>query len=91
MFAALDIDLVGPQTGKLIRTCKRALTDARLDIRDFETADSRAEMQEMARVARHRLDEVRSLILAVSEHGVFSAIDVTQLSVGLDRIGDMLV
>ena len=90
MFAALDVDIIGPGTAKTIKLCKVALVDAKLDIRDFESADSRAEMLDMAKVAQSRLDEVRRYMLAISEHGIFSAIDVAQLSVQLDKIAGHL-
>lgn len=47
-------------------------------------------MLEMAQIAQQRLDEVRRYILAVSEHGIFSAIDVAQMSVTIDEISDQL-
>jgi len=89
-FAALDIDIIGPATAQIIKDCKHNMVDAKLDIRDFEYADSRVEMRELSQVARARLDDVRHDMLAASEHGIFSAIDVAHFSVQLDKIAELL-
>lgn len=77
-------------TAQIIKDCKHNMVDAKLDIRDFEYAGSRAEMQEMSKIARSRLDKVRHDMLAASEHGIFSAIDVAHFSVQLDKIAALL-
>jgi hypothetical protein len=84
--AALDIDIIGKETAKSIAAIRRLSADARLDVRDYEMAENRAEMLENAATARKRLDELRAQILKASEHGIFSAIDVAQLSTELDVI-----
>ncbi len=90
MLASLDIDIIGRETSKIIVAIKRLAADARLDIRDYEMSDSRVEMLENAEVAIKRLQELRVQILKVSEHGIFSAIDIAQLSAQLDEIVDQL-
>lgn len=86
LLAALDIDIIGKQTAKVVTQVKQAGGDLRLDIRDWEMADSRVEMQNNAAVAQKRLVELRRHILKASENGIFSAIDVIDLSAQLDAI-----
>jgi hypothetical protein len=86
MLAALDIDILGRETAKNNVLIKQLLTDARLDIRDYETADSAADMRSNAQVACKRLEKLRVALLLASEHGIFSAIDIARLSTTIDVI-----
>ena len=86
IITALDIDIIGRETAKTITRIRQVSNDARLDIRDFEMADSRAEMDKFAKAAAKRLEELRALILKTSEHGIFSAIEVMHLSTQIDAI-----
>lgn len=86
----LDTDLLGTTELKLVGTIKRLLADTRLDIRDWEMADSRSEMQKHARESLKRLEQVRQSILLASEYDVFSAIDIAELSAHFDHIASEL-
>lgn len=86
LIAALDIDILGKETAKNNVLIRQLVADARLDIRDCEMADSRVEMEKTAKIAIKRLDRLRAAILFGSEHGIFSAIDVAQLSARIDVI-----
>jgi len=86
--SAIDIYALQAQERKNIALLKRELTDARLDIRDYELSETRAEQLQKAKVAKKRLEHVRRLILTASEYNVFSAIDVAQLTAQLDQISE---
>lgn len=86
----LDIDLLDHMQLKLVGTIKRLLADTRLDIRDWEMADSREEMQKHAREALKRLEQVRHSILLASEHNIFSPIEIAELSAHFDHIASGL-
>ncbi len=86
MLAALDVDLIGPETARRIARLKQVVVDAKLDVRDYEMADSRIEMSQLAEEAISRMEQVRTALLAASEHGIFGAIDVAQLTVELEQI-----
>jgi hypothetical protein len=90
LLSALDIDLIGKETGKILRLIRRLSEDARLDVRDWEMSDSRVEMEQHAQVAKKRLEELRKQVLKASEHGIFSAVDVVHISAQIDSIEDML-
>jgi hypothetical protein len=80
----VDIDALDRSQLKLVGTIKRLLADARLDIRDWEMSDSRAEMQKNAREAINRIDQSRASILLASEHDLFSAIDIAEITAQFD-------
>jgi len=86
LVSALDIDLIGKETQKALNAIKHLAAEARLDVRDYEMSDSRADMEKNARIAVKRLEELRGQILLASEHGIFSAVDVVVLSAQLDEI-----
>ncbi len=86
LVVAFDIDGLSRGQQHEIALMKRVLADARLDVRDYELSETRAEQLEKATTARKRLDELRHLILRASEYGVFGAIDVAQTSAQIDEI-----
>lgn len=69
---------------------RQLMADARLDARDYELSETRAEQLENAITTKNRLEKLRLLILRSSERDVFSAIDVAQISAQLDEIVDQL-
>ncbi len=81
-------DLYGDDAAyrKAIKELKQELTDARLDIRDYELSETRAEQLDNAKQAKKRLEQIRRQILAASEYNVFSAIDVAQLTAQIEQI-----
>lgn len=90
LITALDIDLIGRETGRQLNRIKLLSNDARLDIRDWEMADSRAEMDKHARAGLKRLDQLRDAIVKVSESGVFGSIDVIDMSAQIEGISTEL-
>ncbi|HSH56300.1 MAG TPA: hypothetical protein VK983_05785 [Candidatus Limnocylindrales bacterium] len=87
IIAYLDVDLIGRRTAQTISQLQRDIGDARLDLRDFETADTRAELVEYGKEALKRLDQLRTTILKASESGIFSSVDVIEMTTSLDRMG----
>ncbi len=70
---------------------KHVVTDARLDVRDYEVAETHAQQGRLARVARDRLEVAGQHIVAASQDSVFSAIDVAYLSASIESIKDQLL
>ncbi len=81
----LDLDELSPADLRLVGTIKHLLADTRLDIRDWEMSDSRAELQQNATQALERLKQVRASMLLASEHDLFSAIDIANISAHFDH------
>jgi hypothetical protein len=75
---------------ELITTLKHHIIDARLEVRDYEYAETRADQTAHAVAGRQYLKTVSQDILKSSEFGLFSAVDVAQLSGQLDTITDQL-
>lgn len=86
----IDLDLMDRAQLKLVGTIKYLLQDVRLDIRDWELADSRAEMQIHAREALKRLDQLRHTMLLASEHDIFTAIEIADISAQFDHAASQL-
>lgn len=84
ILSQIDLDVTDRQQVKLVGTIKHLLADARLDIRDWELAENRQEMQRYAREALQRIEQARASMLLASEHGVFSAIQVAEITAQLD-------
>lgn len=75
-----DLDLLSHEMRKLVADIKRLAADARLDVRDYEYAQTRAEQLDAATEARERLEQLHANLLTASEHNLFGAVDVAQLS-----------
>lgn len=73
-----------------VRELKGALVDARLEVRDYELAETRTEQLAQAKVALERLEHSRTRILQMSAYNVFSAIEVAHLGAQIEHIGELL-
>jgi hypothetical protein len=86
LFTVHDITTLPHVQKELVNTVKHQLVDARLDIRDFEYAQSRVEQLEYAAESRPRLEELHRNILKASEYGLLSAIDIAHVSARLQQL-----
>lgn len=77
-------------TSATIRVLKQSMVEARLDVRDYELADSRADQLRHAREARQRLLMVRQQILVLSQDNIFGAAEVAHLSATIDQLSAVL-
>ncbi len=91
MLSQIDPQSVGQAEQKLFSRMQRLLTDARLDVRDYEYADTRAEQLRMATEAQKRFEQLNHDIIACSEYNIFSAIDVAMYSSRIQHIIAKLV
>lgn len=86
----IDIHDVPAAEQKTVTRLRQQLADARLDIRDYEVSDTRAEQLQHARHAASRLEHIRTGILKCSEFGIFGAADVAQLTAQIDHVSQLL-
>ena len=86
ILALIDKDGLPFAEKSTIEQLQRLLTDAKLDVRDYEFADTRAEQLQLAGVAREHLEQVEKSILKASEYNIFSAVDVAAISASLQHI-----
>lgn len=91
VLSALDVYELPAGERKVVTRLKNNLADARLDIRDYELSETRAEQLRKARDSKLRLEKVRKEILAASEYNVFNAVDVAQFTAQLEQIVDQLI
>ena len=80
ILSQMDRDALMPDERNLVALIKRQLTDCRLDARDYEYAETRAEQLQHAKAAQTSFTSVQKHILQASEHNLFSAIDGAHIS-----------
>jgi len=90
LLSAFDVTELDRQLQRQVSDLKRGITDARLDVREYELAETRVEQQTHSREARERLDRVRQGMLLVSQANIFSAVEVAQLSATIDSIQEAI-
>jgi len=81
-----DIDNLPLAVRSLLTDLKHQVIDARLTVRDYEYADTRATQLAHVREGRELLDGLRQHIIKASEYNIFGPADVAQLSAQLDDI-----
>jgi hypothetical protein len=91
ILSALDIYSLPADERRSIRLLKNSLVDARLDIREYELSETREEQLRCAKLAKKRLEHVRTYILLASEYNIFGAVDVAQLTANVERISERLL
>lgn len=90
LLTAQDLDELPVRGREAAISIRRLMADARLDVRDYEFAETRAEQMKYAKAGTQRLEEVRQRILLASEYNVFSAIDVAHQTATIEQIINQL-
>jgi hypothetical protein len=88
--AAIDVYELDAAPRKIATNLRRCITDARLDVRDYELSETRDEQLAHAQEAKKRLHKVRKDILSASEYNIFSSVDVAQLTANIEQIIERL-
>jgi hypothetical protein len=83
-------DYLTRQELAVLNHIKRMMVEARLDLRDYTYADSRAEMDKNAKAALKHLAVLRKDILAASEFGAFGPADVAHLTAQIDQVTELV-
>jgi hypothetical protein len=86
ILSAYDLADMAREERDMIIMLKNQLIDARLDARDYEYAQTRAEQLQAAKEGKERLEQVQAAIVKTSEFGLFGAVDVAQLSAMVQHI-----
>lgn len=79
-----DVDSLNVADKHRIKQVKLACNEIRLDVRDYEYAETREAQQKWAKIARHNIAALERLIIELDT--VFGASDVAALSAQLDQI-----
>lgn len=88
LLRALDVDLLTPDERKAAASLRRLSREARLDIRDYELSETRAEQLKKAAESRKRLSQLRAQVVAIGP--AFGPADVAQLDASLEQINDWI-
>lgn len=86
ILAYVDAESLPMNARDQLTLLKHELVDARLEVRDYTYAQTRAEQQQAAEAAKKRLRALHATVLSLSQHGVFGAVDVAQLSAGIETV-----
>jgi hypothetical protein len=81
-----DVDSLALPVRNVLIAIKHHIIDARLTVRDYEYADTRATQLEQAKEGRRLRDSLRQHLIMASEHNIFGPADVAQFSAQLDDI-----
>ena len=90
-FAGVDVLVVDKAERELIEGLRRLVIDLKLDLRDYEHAETRVEQQKYLADAKVRLEELRAMVLRASSHNLFGAVDVAHVTALLEQINELLV
>jgi hypothetical protein len=90
ILAAQDVDSLAHAERSLVVSLKNQAIDARLEVRDYEYADTRETQLKHAKAARKYLSVLEQRIVKASEYGIFGAVDVAQLTAEVESIAEDL-
>lgn len=90
ILSPIDTDALMPDERNIIALIKRQLIDARLDVRDYEYAETRAEQVRLKDAACATLRKLEKNILQASEYNIFGAIDTAHISAKIEHITKQL-
>lgn len=85
----LDIVSLPTKEQEVIEQLRGEIVDARLDIKDYELAETRDDQLRNAKDAKKRLHTVEQLILA-NPSNIFGSVEVAQLTAYIGHITDRL-
>lgn len=80
----VDTETLSRQERHDVSQLKRALQEIRLDVRDYEYAQTREEQLKWAKLARHNLGALNTLLLRLDT--VFGPVDVAELGATIETL-----
>lgn len=84
--SSYDVTELPMQQRELVSQLKHQLVDVRLDARDYEYAETRAEQRRLTVEGKQRLEQLQKSILQASEYNMFGAVDIAQLSARIEQL-----
>ncbi|HSX05780.1 MAG TPA: hypothetical protein VLF69_04895 [Candidatus Saccharimonadales bacterium] len=88
LLRTVDTDLLTPDEQKALASLRRLAADARLDIRDYELSETRAEQLGKMQTAQQQLQKLQNAVLAAGN--VFGPADVAHLGAQLEQMNGWL-
>lgn len=86
----IDVLKVPVKQREVVANLRQVLVDAAIYTNAFELSETPDEAKDNAKQAKKWLTRARKNILVLSEHNIFSAIDVAQLSAQIETIREDL-
>ena len=90
LIAGLSADDMPHVEKTLLKQLKSNLADMRLDIRDYDLAETRAEQMSFILAAQSRVSDIREQVVVLSTYNVFSGVDVAHVTAKLEYISERL-
>ncbi len=90
LLSVVDAHALPREQQQLVAAIKRLAEDARLDVRDYEFANTQLEQQQSATIAKERFGDLQKTILKASEYNLFGAAEIATLSAQAETITDAL-
>ncbi len=81
LLRGVDIDQLSVEDRKTVRQIKHACNEIKLDVRDYEYAETRLEQQKWATIAAHNILALENLLLRLSD--IFGPADIAELGAQL--------
>jgi hypothetical protein len=90
VLSGIDLSDLALRPRELITRIRMQVIDLRLEVRDYEYAETRLSQQRHIAVVRDYIQQLNKEILAASEYGIFSAVDVVECTTLLDNLKECL-
>ena len=80
----VDPEQISKQERELVRKIKIACNEIRLDVRDYEYAETREEQKKWMKIARHNIRALESYLLELGD--IFGPADMAELGAQLEML-----
>lgn len=84
----VDAEMLAPPERAVLHKLKLAMNEVRLDVRDYEYAQSREEQLKWAKIGRHNVTALNKLLLSLED--VFSPADIAECGAYLETLRSAL-
>lgn len=84
LLRAVEVDQLTLEDRKTIRQIKLACNEIKLDVRDYEYAETRLEQQKWAKITAHNILALENLLLRLGD--IFGPADIAELGAQLETL-----
>ena len=84
LLRAAEVDQLSVEDRKTIKQIKHACNEIKLDVRDYEYAETRLEQQKWAKIAAHNILALENLLMRLGD--IFGPADIAELGAQLEML-----
>ena len=84
--SSVDIDMFTQAEREQLRHLQRSVSDLRLEIRDYSSAETKAKQLARGAAASKALTDLLQQLLAAGDLGIFGAADIAIVSATIDQL-----